>query len=54
MVGLNGFQRHVKSRYTVFAPPLSGKDTAAIIAELSKVPQADIDKLDELIKKYMK
>ena len=54
MVANKGFQDHTIARYQSFEPPLKGSGVEALIKELVTVPQSEIDKLNQLVEKYIK
>ena len=54
MMKLEEFQKEVKARYKAFEPPVSGKDTAALIKDMAATSADDVAKLQQLADKYMK
>jgi len=54
MMANKGFQDHAATRYTVFETPSPGKDVEAMVKEVLAIPQADIDKLNQVTNKYVK
>lgn len=54
MMDQPGFQEGVTNRFGSFTTPLTGDEVSSIINDLAAIPQADIDKIQQAIAKYIK
>lgn len=54
IVAKKAFLRQMKLKWPVWVEPISGEADEAVIAKLTAVPKADVDRLNQLVDKYLK